>query len=179
MSSVRTFAIGEGLGLARRDVRHAALRSAVDVSHQAGSCSQMLRWQVRPAKLTATYRRDACTSTQAPRRIDSAITAEGVIMTRSTASQTNDSELRQALQLAISRAIQLNAVGDSAGQAAQAPTHQVGHHTQRIAASVRDGRVTLSGTVRSWADGEAVIKAARSVPGVRSIDNRLRINPNI
>jgi osmotically-inducible protein OsmY len=42
---------------------------------------------------------------------------------------------------------------------------------------VRDGRVVLSGVVRSWAEKEAVIGATKGTPGVRDIDDHLRIKP--
>ena len=48
---------------------------------------------------------------------------------------------------------------------------------RRISVAVSDGRVTLSGVVRSWAEREAVIGAARGTPGVRSVDDHLRIEP--
>lgn len=45
----------------------------------------------------------------------------------------------------------------------------------RIGIEVREGRVTLSGGVDSWAERAAVVGAARGTPGVRSVDDRLRI----
>ena len=48
----------------------------------------------------------------------------------------------------------------------------------RIGATVRGGVATLADTVRSLAEGQAVIAAARAIPGLHQIDNRLRINPN-
>ncbi len=41
---------------------------------------------------------------------------------------------------------------------------------------VRNGEVTLSGPVHSWAEREAVVGAARFTPGVRAVDDRLRID---
>jgi osmotically-inducible protein OsmY len=39
------------------------------------------------------------------------------------------------------------------------------------------GTVTLTGQVRSWADKRAALAAARFAPGVRSVEDRLEINP--
>jgi osmotically-inducible protein OsmY len=47
----------------------------------------------------------------------------------------------------------------------------------RIDLKVQDGQVILSGIVRSWAEKNAVIGAAKGTRGVRSIDDRLRIEP--
>ena len=49
----------------------------------------------------------------------------------------------------------------------------------RISITVSGGVATLAGTARSLAEGQAVIAAARAVPHLDQIDNRLRINPNI
>jgi len=47
----------------------------------------------------------------------------------------------------------------------------------RIVVDVKEGRVSLSGVVHSWAERNAVIGAARGTPGVRNIDDHLRIEP--
>jgi osmotically-inducible protein OsmY len=48
---------------------------------------------------------------------------------------------------------------------------------KRIAVEVRDGRVCLKGTVRSWAERQAVVGAATGTTGVRGIEDHLRIKP--
>lgn len=48
---------------------------------------------------------------------------------------------------------------------------------RRISLEVHDGQVILSGTVHSWAERKSVVGAARSAPGVRSVDDRLTIEP--
>ena len=57
----------------------------------------------------------------------------------------------------------------------------LGRHAERDAArivvDVEEGRVSLSGVVHSWAERNAVIGAARGTPGVRDIDDHLRIEP--
>jgi osmotically-inducible protein OsmY len=46
---------------------------------------------------------------------------------------------------------------------------------KKIQVTVSDGTVTLTGTVQSWQEKEAVASAARFTLGVRSVDNQLRI----
>jgi osmotically-inducible protein OsmY len=43
--------------------------------------------------------------------------------------------------------------------------------------SVRDGVVTLTGTVRSWSEKNAVLRAAAYAPGVRSVEDRTTVDP--
>lgn len=51
------------------------------------------------------------------------------------------------------------------------------HEAKDIHIDVRDGRVSLSGVVHSWAEKQAVIAAARGSSGVTSVDNNLRTEP--
>jgi osmotically-inducible protein OsmY len=46
---------------------------------------------------------------------------------------------------------------------------------KKIQVYVTEGTVRLTGTVQSWQEKEAVASAARFTPGVRSVDNQLRI----
>lgn len=48
---------------------------------------------------------------------------------------------------------------------------------RRIALDVHGDSVTMSGVVHSWGEKEAVVGAARGTPGVRRIEDRLRIEP--
>lgn len=48
---------------------------------------------------------------------------------------------------------------------------------ERIAVEVDDGSVTLTGRVRSWLEKEAVTGAVSHAPGVRSVNDRLRVEP--
>lgn len=41
----------------------------------------------------------------------------------------------------------------------------------------RDGKVVLTGAVRSWAEWDEAWRAAWRVPGVRDVDNRLVLIP--
>lgn len=54
---------------------------------------------------------------------------------------------------------------------------QAEREAERIRVEVLDGGVTLSGTVHSWSEKETVVGAAKRTPGVRSVDDRLRIGP--
>jgi osmotically-inducible protein OsmY len=42
---------------------------------------------------------------------------------------------------------------------------------------VRDGHVVVSGVVRSWAERQAIIDAARGTLGVSDVDAHLSIEP--
>ena len=42
---------------------------------------------------------------------------------------------------------------------------------------VHDGKVILSGVVHSWAERQSVVGAAKGTPGVRSVDDRLSVEP--
>jgi osmotically-inducible protein OsmY len=55
-------------------------------------------------------------------------------------------------------------------------TPQVG--TQRLEAKTFQGVVTLSGTVRSQAEADQAIAAARKIKGVRDVKSELRIVTN-
>jgi osmotically-inducible protein OsmY len=57
----------------------------------------------------------------------------------------------------------------------QALERRAEREAQRIQVAVRDGTVTLTGSVPSWAAKQAVLGAARFTAGVKAIDDRLRI----
>jgi osmotically-inducible protein OsmY len=55
---------------------------------------------------------------------------------------------------------------------------QAEREAERIRLEVIDGKVTLFGTVHSWTERQAVVGAAKGTPGVRSVDDKLRIEPS-
>jgi osmotically-inducible protein OsmY len=48
----------------------------------------------------------------------------------------------------------------------------------RVWFEVKDGAVKVAGTVPPWAEREVVIAAARETPGVRTVEDKLRIQPS-
>jgi osmotically-inducible protein OsmY len=60
-------------------------------------------------------------------------------------------------------------------QIEQALERRAERHARRIAVDVQDGTVSLSGTVQSWAEREAVLGAARGTPGVRRVEDHLHL----
>jgi osmotically-inducible protein OsmY len=54
---------------------------------------------------------------------------------------------------------------------------QAEREARHIQVRVTDGRVRLAGRVRSWKEKEAVLGAARYTPGVREVDDQIRIDP--
>jgi len=48
---------------------------------------------------------------------------------------------------------------------------------RHISVAMSDGKAILSGAVQSWAERQSVVGAARATPGVRGVDDRLRVEP--
>ena len=48
---------------------------------------------------------------------------------------------------------------------------------RRIRVEVRDGKVTLSGRVRSWAEKRAILGTVSHAPGVRAVEENLFVDP--
>ena len=48
---------------------------------------------------------------------------------------------------------------------------------KRIGVTVRDGVVTITGTVRSWGEKNAIERAVLYTTGVRRVDDRTTVDP--
>jgi osmotically-inducible protein OsmY len=59
----------------------------------------------------------------------------------------------------------------------QALERRAEREARRIQVDVRDGVATLTGAVHSWAERKSVVAAARFTPGVRNVEDHLRIEP--
>ena len=51
------------------------------------------------------------------------------------------------------------------------------HNPGEVAVSAREGTVTLRGTVRGLHERRAAVELANSVPGVRAVEDGLRVDP--
>jgi len=56
---------------------------------------------------------------------------------------------------------------------------QAEREAKRFGFEIQDGNVKVFGTVHSWAERLAVIGAARGTPGVRTVEDKLRIEPSV
>lgn len=75
--------------------------------------------------------------------------------------------------------VQLKSRATPAGVLAQiekALTRQAERESHRIQIEVKDGTVTLRGSVHNWHERDAAAGAAWSAPGVRSVVNEIRID---
>lgn len=59
----------------------------------------------------------------------------------------------------------------------QALERRAEREAKHISVDVRDGVVTLTGAVHSWAERSSVVAAARFTPGVRDVEDHLRMEP--
>lgn len=63
------------------------------------------------------------------------------------------------------------------GAIEQALERRAEREAEQIRVDVSDGAVTLSGTVRSWLEKDAILGSAGHAPGIVKINDHLRINP--
>jgi osmotically-inducible protein OsmY len=59
----------------------------------------------------------------------------------------------------------------------QALERRAEREARHIGVDVRNGTVTLTGPVHSWAERKSVVAAARFTPGVRAVEDHLRTEP--
>ncbi len=59
----------------------------------------------------------------------------------------------------------------------EALARRADREAERIRVDVTDGSVTLSGTVRSWLEKDAILGSAGHAPGVERIKDHLRVDP--
>jgi osmotically-inducible protein OsmY len=59
----------------------------------------------------------------------------------------------------------------------QALERRAEREARHIGVDVRDGTVTLTGPIHSWAERKSVLAAARFTPGVRAVEDHLRTEP--
>jgi len=67
--------------------------------------------------------------------------------------------------------------GDVRKAIEQALERRAEREARQIGVDLRDGTVTLTGPVHSWAERKSVLAAARFTPGVRAVEDHLRTEP--
>jgi osmotically-inducible protein OsmY len=68
-------------------------------------------------------------------------------------------------------------IGDVRKAIEQALERRAEREARQIHVDVRDGTVTLTGPVHSWAERKSVLAAARFTPGVGAVEDHLRTEP--
>jgi osmotically-inducible protein OsmY len=68
-------------------------------------------------------------------------------------------------------------IGDVRKAIEQALERRAERDARQIGVDVRDGTVTLTGPVHSWAERKSVLAAARFTAGVRDVEDHLRTEP--
>jgi osmotically-inducible protein OsmY len=109
-------------------------------------------WVTLDGTIDWQYQRDA-----AARAIRDLTGVKGVINNLTVQPRVKTMDVREQIEAAFKRSAEIDA--------------------RRIEVSAEDGRVILSGTVRSWAERQQAERAAWAAPGVRQVDDRLAVEP--
>jgi osmotically-inducible protein OsmY len=137
-----------------------------DDTYIAAAVGSALRWNVSvPHKVTATVQQGwvslegevdwSFQRNAAERAVRDLIGVRGITNLIQVKVRPQPAEVKEQIQKAFRRSAQIDA--------------------DHVKASIEDGRVTLTGTVRSWSERAEAEHAARSAPGVRDVANRLQV----
>jgi osmotically-inducible protein OsmY len=137
-----------------------------DDTYVAAAVASALRWNVSvPEKVTATVQQGwvslegevdwSFQRNAAERAVRDLIGVRGITNLIQVRVRPQPAEVMEQIQNAFQRSAQIDA--------------------DHVKASIEDGRVTLTGTVRSWSERAEAEHAARSAPGVRDVANRLQV----
>jgi osmotically-inducible protein OsmY len=117
-------------------------------------------------------------------RVRSSVTAGQVTLDGEVDNGTQREEAERAIRnlfgvRAVANRIQIKAPAVSPHQVQRAIEdaleRRADREAKRIGLDVHEGKVILTGIVRSWAERQSVVAAARGTPGVRVVDDRLRL----
>jgi osmotically-inducible protein OsmY len=109
-------------------------------------------WITLKGNLDWQYQKDA-----AARAVRDLIGVRGVTNNIIVQSRVKSVDVRDKIEAAFKRSAEIDA--------------------RRIAVTAEDGKVILSGNVRSWAERQEAERAAWAAPGVIQVDDRLSITP--
>jgi osmotically-inducible protein OsmY len=109
-------------------------------------------WITLKGNLDWQYQKDA-----AARALRDLIGVRGVTNNIIVQSRVKSVDVRDKIEAAFKRSAEIDA--------------------RRIAVTAEDGKVILSGNVRSWAERQEAERAAWAAPGVIQVDDRLSITP--
>lgn len=109
-------------------------------------------WITLKGEVEWNYQRSA-----AERAVRDLLGVVGVVNAVTVRPHVNPSDVTSKIEAALKRSAEVDA--------------------RRIHVSAMDGKVTLTGNVRSWVERREAAEAAWAAPGVREIENRLAIMP--
>lgn len=112
---------------------------------------------------------------------DGSVTLEGTV---ESASQRSDAEQTvrnlRGVRMVVNKIVVVPAkpvLGDVRKAIEQVLERRAEREAQRIQVDVRDGTVTLTGSVHSWAERKSLVSAVRFTPGVHDVEDHLRTEP--